>query len=94
MAEKTGLAEGTAVAVANTDAHVCMPAVRIGGPGKVLAIMGTSTCMMLLGEEECAVPGICGYVEDGMLPGFYGYEGGQSCVGDHFAWFVENCVPA
>lgn len=94
MAEKTGLAEGTAVAVANTDAHVCMPAVRIGGPGIVLAIMGTSTCMMLLGKEECAVPGICGYVEDGMLPGFYGYEGGQSCVGDHFAWFVENCVPA
>jgi L-ribulokinase len=32
-------------------------------------------------------------VEDGIIPGFYGYEAGQSCVGDHFAWVVKNCVP-
>ncbi len=94
MAKKTGLKEGTPVAVGNVDAHVCVPAVGIDGPGKMLAIMGTSTCHMLLGEKEQPVPGICGYVEDGILPGFYGYEAGQSCVGDHFAWFVENCVPA
>jgi L-ribulokinase len=37
---------------------------------------------------------MCGYVEDGIIPGLFGYEAGQSCVGDHFAWFVENCVPA
>ncbi len=37
---------------------------------------------------------MCGCVEDGIIPGFFGYEAGQSCVGDHFAWFVENCVPA
>lgn len=40
------------------------------------------------------VPGMCGVVEDGVLPGFFGYEAGQSCVGDHFAWLVKNCVPA
>lgn len=40
------------------------------------------------------VPGICGVVEDGVLPGLYGYEAGQPCVGDHFEWFVKNCVPA
>ena len=90
----TGLLPGTAVAVANVDAHVAVPAVKIDGPGKMLAIMGTSTCHMVLGEGEHSVPGICGYVEDGILPGFFGYEAGQSCVGDHFAWFVENCVPA
>ena len=56
--------------------------------------MGTSTCHILLGDEEKIVPGMCGVVEDGVLPGFFGYEAGQSCVGDHFAWFVENCVPA
>jgi L-ribulokinase len=55
--------------------------------------MGTSTCIMLLGEKERLVEGICGVVEDGIIPGFFGYEAGQSCVGDHFAWFVENCVP-
>ena len=57
-------------------------------------IIGTSTCHMVLGREERIVPGMCGYVEDGIISGFFGYEAGQSCVGDHFAWFVENCVPA
>ena len=49
---------------------------------------------MVLGTEERLVPGMCGYVEDGIIPGLFGYEAGQSCVGDHFAWFTENCVPA
>jgi L-ribulokinase len=35
---------------------------------------------------------MCGVVEDGILPGFFGYEAGQSCVGDHFAWFADNFV--
>lgn len=90
----TGLKPGTAVAVANVDAHVTVPAVKIDGPGKMLAIMGTSTCHMIISKEEKAVLGICGVVEDGILPGFYGYEAGQSCVGDHFAWFIDNCLPA
>ncbi len=93
MAEKIGLKEGTAVAVDVIDAHVCVPAVKISGPGKMLEIMGTSGCHMLLSESEQAVAGICGYVEDGILPDFYGYEAGQACLGDHFAWFAENCVP-
>jgi L-ribulokinase len=60
----------------------------------MVMIMGTSTCDMVLGTEEHIVPGMCGYVEDGIIPGFFGYEAGQSCVGDHFAWFVEHCIPA
>lgn len=93
MAAKTGLCEGIAVAVGIIDAHVFVPAVGIAEAGKMLAIMGTSTCHMLLGEEEKQVQGMCGVVEDGILPGFFGYEAGQSCVGDHFAWFIDNCVP-
>lgn len=89
----TGLAAGTSVAVANVDAHVSMPAAGITEPGKLLMIMGTSTCHILLGDTEKLVPGMCGVVEDGVIPGLMGYEAGQSCVGDHFAWFVENCVP-
>ena len=87
-----GLKEGTAVAVANVDAHVTVPALGISQVGDMLAIMGTSTCHMLLGKSEMIVQGMCGVVEDGILPGFFGYEAGQSCVGDHFAWFVENFV--
>jgi L-ribulokinase len=90
----TGLRPGTAVAIANVDAHVSVPAATVTEPGRMVMIMGTSTCHMVLGTEEHVVPGICGYVEDGILPGMFGYEAGQSCVGDHFAWFVENCVPA
>lgn len=93
MAKKTGLLPGTAVAVGNVDAHVSLPAVGVTEPGKMLMIMGTSTCDILLGTEEKIVPGMCGVVEDGVLPGFFGYEAGQSCVGDHFEWFVKNCVP-
>jgi L-ribulokinase len=89
----TGLCPGTAVAVANVDAHVSLPAVGIAEPGKMLLIMGTSICHMLLGDEERPVPGICGVVEDGILPGFVGYEAGQCCVGDLFDWFVRTCVP-
>lgn len=90
----TGLLPGTAVAVANVDAHVAVPAATVVEPGRMVMIMGTSICHMVLGTEEHLVPGICGYVEDGIIPGFFGYEAGQSCVGDHFAWFVEHCVPA
>jgi L-ribulokinase len=90
----TGLKPGTAVAIANVDAHVAVPAATVTEPGRMVMIMGTSICHMVLGDEEHIVPGICGYVEDGIIPGYFGYEAGQSCVGDHFAWFVENCVPA
>ena len=92
-AKLTGLKVGTAVAVGNVDAHVALPAVGITEPGKMLMIIGTSTCDILLGEKECIVPGMCGVVEDGVIAGFMGYEAGQSCVGDHFDWFVKNCVP-
>jgi len=90
----TGLKPGTAVAIANVDAHVSVPAASVGEPGQMVIIMGTSNCHMVMGTEEHIVPGMCGYVEDGIAPGFFGYEAGQSCVGDHFAWFVENCVPS
>ena len=89
----TGLKEGTAVAVGNVDAHVCVPAAGIYGPGEMLAIMGTSTCHIMMSEQEHQVPGMCGVVADGVMPGYFGYEAGQSCVGDHFAWFIENCLP-
>ncbi len=92
MAEKTGLREGTSVSIGNVDAHVCVPAVGIDDVGKMLAIIGTSTCDILLGDEKHTVPGMCGVAEDGVYPGYFGYEAGQSCVGDHFAWFIDNCL--
>jgi L-ribulokinase len=84
----TGLQPGTPVAVANVDAHVSVPAVTVVSPGSLVAVMGTSTCHMALGSTERDIPGFCGVVEDGIIPGFFGYEAGQAAVGDMFAWFT------
>jgi L-ribulokinase len=89
----TGLESGTPVAVANVDAHVSAPAVTVTEPGTLVAIMGTSTCHILLGDEFSPVDGMCGAVEGGVIPGCYGYEAGQPAVGDIFGWFVERAVP-
>ena len=89
----TGLPEGIAVAVGNVDAHVTVPAARATAPGHLLAVMGTSTCHVMNGERVAEVPGMCGVVRDGITPGSWGYEAGQSGVGDIFGWFVEHGVP-
>ncbi|MGO4180458.1 ribulokinase [Paenibacillus sp. TAF43_2] len=94
MAARIGLAPGTAIAVGNVDAHAAVPGVGVVTPGKLVMAMGTSICHMLLGTEEKEVEGMCGVVEDGIIPGYFGYEAGQSAVGDIFEWFVEESVPA
>ncbi|CDQ20138.1 ribulokinase [Halobacillus karajensis] len=93
MAKRTGLLEGTPVAVGNVDAHAAVPAVGVTSPGKMVMAMGTSICHLLLGDEEKHVEGMCGVVEDGIIPGLYGYEAGQSAVGDIFAWYVDYGIP-
>ncbi len=89
----TGLPEGIAVAVGNVDAHVTAPAAKAVEPGQMLAIMGTSTCHVMNGTSLAEVPGMCGVVDGGIMEGFFGYEAGQSGVGDIFAWYVANQVP-
>ena len=90
----TGLRPGIAVAVGNVDAHVTAPAAKALAPGQMLAIMGTSTCHVMNGDELAEVPGMCGVVDGGIVSGLFGYEAGQSGVGDIFAWYVDNQVPA
>jgi L-ribulokinase len=89
----TGLPEGIAVAVGNVDAHVTAPAARAVEPGQMVAIMGTSTCHVMSSDTLAEVPGMCGVVDGGIVPGLFGYEAGQSGVGDIFGWFVDTCVP-
>lgn len=90
----TGLPEGIAVAVGNVDAHVTAAAADAVRPGQMVAIMGTSTCHVMSSDRLAEVPGMCGVVADGIVPGLWGYEAGQSGVGDIFGWFVDTCVPA
>jgi L-ribulokinase len=88
----TGLRPGTPVAIANVDAHVSVPACTVTAPGQMVAVMGTSICHMVLGSAPAVVEGMCGVVEDGIIPGLFGFEAGQSGVGDIFAWFVDEAV--
>jgi L-ribulokinase len=89
----TGLPEGIAVCVGNVDAHVAAPAAQAVEPGQLLAIMGTSTCHVMSSDVLAEVPGMCGVVDGGIVPGLYGYEAGQSGVGDVFGHFVDTSVP-
>ncbi|SES74627.1 L-ribulokinase [Salinibacillus kushneri] len=93
MAGLIGLSPKTAIAVGIIDAHASVPGVGVVSPGKMVMAMGTSLCHMVLGEKELNVEGMCGVVEDGIIPGYYGYEAGQSAVGDIFAWYVNQAVP-
>jgi L-ribulokinase len=92
LAIQLGLPLDTIVAVGNVDAHVSAPAVNVIKPGQMLMIMGTSTCDILLSETEHKVPGMCGVVYNGAIPGYYAYESGQSAVGDIFAWFINHYI--
>jgi len=89
----TGLPEGIAVATGNVDAHVTAPAADAIAPGQMLAIMGTSTCHVMNADVLVDVPGICGVVDGGITDGAYGYEAGQSAVGDIFAWWIGEGLP-
>ena len=86
----TGLPEGIAVAVGNVDAHVTAAAANAVKPGQMVAIMGTSTCHVMVSDVLTEVPGMCGVVPGGIVAGKLGYEAGQSGVGDIFGWFANN----
>ncbi|MGB3482021.1 MAG: ribulokinase [Mycobacterium sp.] len=92
-AQWTGLPTGIPVAVGNVDAHVTVAAADALQPGQLVAIMGTSTCHVMNSDVLRDVPGMCGVVDGGISEGSWGYEAGQSGVGDIFGWFVDNCVP-
>ncbi len=89
----TGLPEGIAVAVGNVDAHVTPPAANALAPGQLVAIMGTSNCHVMNAGVLAEVPGMCGAVDGGIVAGSWGYEAGQTGVGDIFAWFADHGVP-
>lgn len=90
FAARTGLKEGTSVSAATIDAHSGVPGMRVSDEGPISIIMGTSSCHMVLSKKLHFFKGYAGVVKDGIIPGFYGYESGQSAVGDIFAWFAMD----
>jgi L-ribulokinase len=86
MAKKFGLPAGLPVSAAIIDAHAGVPGAGVAEAGTMVLVMGTSSCHMLNSEQDVRAPGVAGVVEDGILPGFFGYETGQAAVGDAFDW--------
>ncbi len=93
-ASLTGLCEGTVVASSIIDAHAALPSAGAVSPGDLMIIMGTSACHILISDSDKPVPGICGRVQGGVVPGYAAYESGQCAVGDALAWFMKNALPA
>lgn len=93
MADAVGLIQGTPIGVGIVDAHASVVGSGINKPGTMMIIVGTSSCHMILSETEAGICGVPGIVKDGIIPGYFGYEAGQSCVGDCFSWFVQNYIP-
>jgi L-ribulokinase len=50
----------------------------------VVNVVGTSTCIMAIGEKAELVPGVCGVVPGSIHPGMTGVEAGLSATGDIF----------
>src|SRR5699024_3559197 len=73
--------------------HVSMPAMGVTEPGNMVMVMGTSICHLLVDDQEKQLPGICGVVRDGIIPGSYGYEAGQPAGGDLISWFINHLFP-
>jgi L-ribulokinase len=84
MAKKFGLPAGVPVSAAVIDAHAGVPGAGVAEADTLVMVMGTSSCHMLNSRSGKTPRGVAGIVEDGILPGFFGYETGQAAVGDAF----------
>ncbi|THF70209.1 ribulokinase [Deinococcus sp. Arct2-2] len=87
---RSGLSSRPIVAVSTIDAHAACLGLGLDQDGELTAILGTSACYLLSSREERALPGICGVVDGGIVPGLYGYEAGQAGFGDVLSWFVRT----
>lgn len=83
-AQMMGLRTGIPVSVGAFDAH--WDALGAGcRPGDVVNVVGTSTCIIALGEPDSEpVAGLCGLAMGSVHPAYMGIEAGQSATGDLF----------
>ncbi|HMR18531.1 MAG TPA: ribulokinase [Sphingobacterium sp.] len=90
-AAKLGLSEKVIVAAGNVDCYA--GAIGAGVRDKAMVeIIGTSTCAITVAPKtnhDGEVPGVPQQANDMIIPGMIGYEGGQSCYGDLYAWFKK-----
>jgi len=79
----TRLAPGIPIPVGAFDAHwdAIGAGVRLGD---VVNVVGTSTCIMAIGEKPELIPGVCAWWRGLSIPHRIGIEAGMSATGDIF----------
>ncbi|MDD6348009.1 MAG: ribulokinase [Lachnospiraceae bacterium] len=93
MAVRLGITDKVVVSVGNSDGAVAGCGVGANESGTMMLVMGTSTCHQFMYRDFHSFDGLCSIAADGMVPGLYGYESGQSATGDIFAWYVDSMAP-
>lgn len=90
-AEKLGLRAGIPIPVGAFDAH--WDAIGAGcREGDVVNVVGTSTCIIAMGEKAGLIPGVCGVVPGSVHPRYTGVEAGLSAVGDIFEAIAKRAA--
>jgi L-ribulokinase len=87
------LVPGIPVASGVLSNHAAVIGATVSEPGNMAIILGSDFFHMILSKKEYRVPGMCGMVEDGVVPGLFAYEACQAGGSDHFSWFLDNAVP-
>lgn len=91
-AKRLGVPATTVIGTGAFDVHMG----ALGGgieAHHLVKVIGTSCCDVVTAplprrpEDETVVAGICGQVDGSVVPGWLGYEAGQSAYGDVYAWF-------
>ncbi|OHO68551.1 ribulokinase [Staphylococcus sp. HMSC036D05] len=90
MAQKLGLSKETKVSPFIIDAHSSLLGIGSQKDKQMTMVIGTSTCHLMLNEEQHKVPGISGSVKGAIIPELYAYEAGQSAVGDLFEYVAKQ----
>ncbi|MCU1223205.1 MAG: L-ribulokinase [Edaphobacter sp.] len=82
-AARLGLASGIPIPTGAFDAHWDAVGANIR-LGDVVNVIGTSTCIIGMSDQQNLIPGVCGVVPGSVYPDRVGIEAGLSAVGDIF----------
>lgn len=93
LCRRYGLNRDVAVGAGVLDGHTAPIALGALESGDSALVVGTSNVLAIQTSRPKYLSGVCGIAKDGLTPGMYGIDCGQSCTGDMLQWYVENAVP-
>lgn len=93
LCDRYQLNKDVAVATGILDGHTALVAMGALQPGDAALVIGTSNVFTIQTTELKEVPGICGIAMNGLTPGLYGIDTGQSGTGDMLEWYVNHAMP-